>query len=207
MPKVKRALISVSDKTGVVEFAKGLADMGVEIISTGGTAKALSDAGIKVTGISEVTGFPEMMEGRVKTLHPAVHGGILADRSKPDHMRQIAEQGIEPIDLVAVNLYPFAKTVAKPEVTLGEAIENIDIGGPSMVRSAAKNFASVTIVVDPADYDAVLRELRGNDGETSYDTRARLATKAFAHTAAYDTMISNYLQAKFTPECARHSKH
>ena len=200
MPKVKRALISVSDKTGVVEFAKALADMGVEIISTGGTAKALSDAGIKVTGISEVTGFPEMMEGRVKTLHPAVHGGLLADRSKPDHMRQIEEQGIRPIDLVAVNLYPFARTVARPDVTLEDAIENIDIGGPSMVRSASKNFASVTIVVDPSDYDSVLQELRANEGEVSCDTRAGLATKAFTHTAAYDTMISSYLQGKFMPE-------
>ena len=198
MPKVKRALISVSDKAGVVEFAKGLADMGVEIISTGGTAKALSDAGVKVTGISEATGCPEMMEGRVKTLHPAVHGGILADRSKPDHMRQIAEQEIEPIDLVAVNLYPFAKTVAKPGVLLGEAIENIDIGGPSMVRSAAKNFDSVTIVVDPADYVIVLNEIREN-GDTTYETRARLATKAFTHTAEYDTMISGYLRSKFSP--------
>ena len=200
MPKVKRALISVSDKTGVVEFAKALAEMGVEIISTGGTAKALSDAGIKVTGISEVTGFPEMMEGRVKTLHPAVHGGLLADRSKPDHMRQIEEQGIRPIDLVAVNLYPFARTVARPDVTLEDAIENIDIGGPSMVRSASKNFASVTIVVDPSDYDSVLQELRANEGEVSCDTRAGLATKAFTHTAAYDTMISSYLQGKFMPE-------
>ena len=200
MQKIKRALISVSDKTGVVEFARALAEMGVEIISTGGTAKALSDAGIKVTGISEVTGFPEMMEGRVKTLHPKVHGGLLADRSKPEHMRQAEEQGIKPIDLVAVNLYPFAKTVAKPDVTLEEAIENIDIGGPSMIRSASKNFASVTIVVDPADYDTVLEELRENKGETTCETRARLATKAFTHTAAYDTMISGYLSGKFMAE-------
>lgn len=198
MPKIKRALVSVSDKTGVAEFAKALSDMGIEIISTGGTAKSLSEAGVKVTGISEVTGFPEMMEGRVKTLHPAVHGALLADRSKPDHMRQIAEQGIEPIDLVCVNLYPFAKTIATPGVTLEEAIENIDIGGPSMVRSSAKNFASVTIVVDPADYVIVLNEIREN-GETTYETRARLATKAFTHTAEYDTMISGYLRSKFSP--------
>ena len=197
MSKIKRALVSVSDKTGVAEFAEALAGMGIEVISTGGTAKALSEAGIKVTGISEVTGFPEMMEGRVKTLHPAVHGALLADRSKPDHMRQIAEQGIEPIDLVCVNLYPFAKTIAKPGVTLQEAIENIDIGGPSMVRSSAKNFASVTIVVDPADYVIVLNEIREN-GDTTYETRARLATKAFTHTAEYDTMISGYLRSKFT---------
>ena len=197
MGKIKRALVSVSDKTGVAGFGKALGDMGIEIISTGGTAKSLSEAGVQVTGISEVTGFPEMMEGRVKTLHPAVHGALLADRSKPDHMRQIAEQGIEPIDLVCVNLYPFAKTIAKPGVTLEEAIENIDIGGPSMVRSAAKNFASVTIVVDPADYVIVLNEIREN-GDTTYETRARLATKAFTHTAEYDTMISGYLRSKFT---------
>ena len=197
MGKIKRALVSVSDKTGVAGFGKALGDMGIEIISTGGTAKSLSEAGVQVTGISEVTGFPEMMEGRVKTLHPAVHGALLADRSKPDHMRQIAEQGIEPIDLVCVNLYPFAKTIAKPGVTLEEAIENIDIGGPSMVRSAAKNFASVTIVVDPADYVIVLNEIREN-GDTTYETRARLATKAFTHTAEYDTMISGYLRSKFS---------
>lgn len=199
MPKIERALISVSDKTGVVDFAKVLAGMGIEIISTGGTAKALSEAGIRVVPISEVTGFPEMMEGRVKTLHPAVHGGLLADRSKPDHMRQIEEHGIRPIDLVAVNLYPFAKTIARPQVTLEEAIENIDIGGPSMVRSAAKNFASVTIVVDPADYEEVLTELRQHNGETTYETRSRLAAKAFAHTACYDTMISTYLSQQFMP--------
>lgn len=197
MSKIKRALVSVSDKAGVVEFAKALSEMGVEIISTGGTAKTLAEAGVKVIGISEVTGFPEMMEGRVKTLHPAVHGGLLADRSKPDHMRQIEEQGIEPIDLVAVNLYPFAKTVANPDVILQDAIENIDIGGPSMVRSASKNFASVTIVVNPSDYDEVIKEMKANDGETTYETRSKLATKAFTHTAAYDTMISNYLQGKF----------
>lgn len=199
MPKMKRALISVSDKTGVVEFAKALLDMGVEIISTGGTAKAISDAGIEVTGISEVTGFPEMMEGRVKTLHPKVHGGLLADRSKPGHMEQAEGHGIKMIDLVAVNLYPFAQTIAKPDVTLVDAIENIDIGGPSMVRSASKNFASVTIIVDPSDYETVLREMRENDGETTENTRAQLSAKAFAHTAAYDTMIANYLRGKFMP--------
>lgn len=198
MPKIKRALVSVSDKTGVVEFVKELKEMGVEIISTGGTAKALSDAGVKVTGISDVTGFPEMMEGRVKTLHPAVHGALLADRSKPDHMRQIAQQGIEPIDLVAVNLYPFAKTVAREGVSLEEAIENIDIGGPSMVRSSAKNFASVTIVVDPSDYSEVIAEMKKNGCETEYNTRAKLAVKAYTHTAEYDTMISSYLKEHFS---------
>ena len=197
MAKIKRALISVSDKTGVVEFAKALADMGVEIISTGGTAKVLSEAGIKVTGVSEITGFPEMMEGRVKTLHPKVHGGILADRTKPEHLQEAEQHDIRLIDLVAVNLYPFAKTVAKPDVTLEEAIENIDIGGPSMVRSAAKNFVSVTVIVDPNDYEKVLEEMRKYGGETTYETRARLAAKAFTHTASYDSMISGYLRSKF----------
>jgi phosphoribosylaminoimidazolecarboxamide formyltransferase/IMP cyclohydrolase len=197
MAKIKRALVSVSDKTGVVEFAKALQEMGVEIISTGGTSKALAEAGVKVTGISDVTGFPEMMEGRVKTLHPAVHGGLLADRSKPEHMAQIEAQGIKPIDLVAVNLYPFAKTVAKPDVTLADAIENIDIGGPSMVRSSAKNFASVTIVVDPADYPCIIKEMQENGGETTLDTRSGLAMKAFEHTAAYDSMIAAFMQSRF----------
>lgn len=197
MSKIKRALISVSDKTGLVEFAKALSDLGVEIISTGGTAKVLSDAGIKVTNISDVTGFPEMMEGRVKTLHPKVHGGILADRTKPEHLQEAKEHEIQLIDLVVVNLYPFAKTVAKPDVTLEEAIENIDIGGPSMVRSAAKNFLSVTVVVDPQDYERVLEEMQKYGGETSYETRARLAAKAFTHTASYDSMISGYLRSKF----------
>lgn len=197
MPKIKRALISVSDKTGLVEFAKALSDLGVEIISTGGTAKVLSDAGIKVTNISDVTGFPEMMEGRVKTLHPKVHGGILADRTKPEHLQEAKEHEIQLIDLVVVNLYPFAKTVAKPDVTLEEAIENIDIGGPSMVRSAAKNFLSVTVIVDPQDYERVLEEMQKYGGETSYETRARLAAKAFTHTASYDSMISGYLRSKF----------
>ena len=197
--KVRRALVSVSDKTGVVDFVKQLREMGVEIISTGGTAKALADAGVKVIGISEVTGFPEMLEGRVKTLHPVVHGGILADRTKPDHMQTIAERGIKPIDMVVVNLYPFAQTVAKPDVTLEDAVENIDIGGPSMVRSAAKNFAAVAIVVDPADYAVVLDEMRKTGGVTE-STRGRLSTKAYAHTSAYDKMITNYLAPKFAPD-------
>ncbi|MDO8684793.1 MAG: bifunctional phosphoribosylaminoimidazolecarboxamide formyltransferase/IMP cyclohydrolase [Armatimonadota bacterium] len=203
--KVRRALVSVSDKTGVVEFVKELQKKGVEIISTGGTAKALSEAGVNVIGISDVTGFPEMLEGRVKTLHPAVHGGILADRTKPDHMKTIEEHGIKPIDMVVVNLYPFAKTVAKPDVTLEDAVENIDIGGPSMVRSAAKNFAAVAIVVDPADYPIVLDEI-GNTGGVSEATRARLSAKAYAHTSAYDWMITNYLSAKFAPEDAAFPK-
>ena len=149
---IKRALISVSEKTGVVEFARGLTALGVEILSTGGTAKALTDAGVPVVPVEQATGFPEMMEGRVKTLHPKIHGGILADRSKPDHLAQAQAHGIGLIDLVCVNLYPFAATVARPDVTLEMAIENIDIGGPSMIRSAAKNHAAVTVVVDPSDY-------------------------------------------------------
>jgi phosphoribosylaminoimidazolecarboxamide formyltransferase/IMP cyclohydrolase len=194
MRKVSRALVSVSDKTGVVEFAAGLAELGVEILSTGGTAKLLRESGLKVRDVSEVTGFPEMLDGRVKTLHPKVHGGILAIRSNPEHQKQVAAHGIEFIDLVAVNLYPFEKTAAKPGVTLEELIENIDIGGPSMIRSAAKNFHDVTVVVDSADFSVVLGELRGNKGSISRETRARLARKAFATTAAYDGAISTTLQ-------------
>jgi phosphoribosylaminoimidazolecarboxamide formyltransferase/IMP cyclohydrolase len=178
MRKVSRALISVSDKAGVVDFA----------------ARLLRESGLEVRDVSEVTGFPEMLDGRVKTLHPKVHGGILAIRSNPEHQKQVAEHGIQFIDLVAVNLYPFEKTAAKPGVTLEELIENIDIGGPSMIRSAAKNFKDVTVVVDSADFSMVLRELRGNRGSISRETRARLARKAFATTAAYDGAISTTLQ-------------
>jgi phosphoribosylaminoimidazolecarboxamide formyltransferase/IMP cyclohydrolase len=194
MRKVSRALLSVSDKTGVVDFAAGLAELGVEILSTGGTARLLRESGLEVRDVSEATGFPEMLDGRVKTLHPKVHGGILAVRSNPEHRKQVAEHGIEFIDLVAVNLYPFEKTAAKPGVTLEELIENIDIGGPSMIRSAAKNFQDVTVVVDSADFSLVLGELRGNNGSISRETRARLARKAFATTAAYDGAISTTLQ-------------
>jgi phosphoribosylaminoimidazolecarboxamide formyltransferase/IMP cyclohydrolase len=194
MRKVSRALLSVSDKTGVVDFAAGLAQLGIEILSTGGTARLLRESGLKVRDVSEVTGFPEMLDGRVKTLHPKVHGGILAVRSNPEHRKQVAEHGIEFIDLVAVNLYPFEKTAAKPGVTLEELIENIDIGGPSMIRSAAKNFQDVTVVVDSTDFPQVLGELRGNKGSISRETRARLARKAFATTAAYDGAISTTLQ-------------
>ncbi|MBI3923041.1 MAG: bifunctional phosphoribosylaminoimidazolecarboxamide formyltransferase/IMP cyclohydrolase [Armatimonadetes bacterium] len=190
--RIQRALISVSNKAGVVEFARELASLGVEILSTGGTAKALRESWVAVTDVSQATGFPEMMDGRVKTLHPAIHGGLLALRDNPDHLQQIADQGIQPIDLVAVNLYPFAETISKPEVTEHDAIENIDIGGPSMVRSASKNFASVTIVVDPSDYAKVLEEIR-QDGNTTTETRRLLAVKAFAHTSAYDAMIHDYL--------------
>jgi phosphoribosylaminoimidazolecarboxamide formyltransferase/IMP cyclohydrolase len=193
---VKRALLSVSDKTGLAEFARDLSKLGIEILSTGGTAKALTEAGVPVTPVDQVTGFPEMMEGRVKTLHPAIHGGILADRRKQDHMAAIAEKGIAPIDLVVVNLYPFEKTVARPGVSLDDAIENIDIGGPSMVRSAAKNFHAVGVVVDPADYAAVLQQLQSRAGELSDDLRRRLAVKAFSHTSAYDAAITRYLEGQ-----------
>jgi phosphoribosylaminoimidazolecarboxamide formyltransferase/IMP cyclohydrolase len=194
MRKIARALISVSDKTGVAEFAAGLAALGVEILSTGGTAKLLRARGLEVRDVSEVTGFPEMLDGRVKTLHPKVHGGILAVRSNAEHQRQVATHGIEFIDLVTVNLYPFEKTAAKPGVRFEELIENIDIGGPSMIRSAAKNFEDVTVVVDPADYAPVLEELRANAASISRHTRARLSRKAFATTAGYDGTISATLQ-------------
>jgi phosphoribosylaminoimidazolecarboxamide formyltransferase/IMP cyclohydrolase len=192
--KIRRALISVSDKTGLAEFAAALAEMGVRIISTGGTMKSLADAGIPVTGISEVTGFPEMLDGRVKTLHPKIHGGLLALRDNPEHMSTIAEHGIEPIDMVVVNLYPFAATIAKSGVSRAEAIENIDIGGPSMIRSAAKNHAAVAVVVSPTDYPRIVDELRRLHGELSTETKAELAAKAFAHTGAYDALIAGYLR-------------
>jgi phosphoribosylaminoimidazolecarboxamide formyltransferase/IMP cyclohydrolase len=189
---VKRALISVSDKTGIVEFASVLAKTGVEIISTGGTKTLLEQNGVPVIGISDVTGFPEILDGRVKTLHPAVHSGLLAIRDSEAHRRQMQELGLGYIDLVVVNLYPFAATIAKPDVTYEEAIENIDIGGPTMLRSAAKNHAFVTVVVDAADYETVLEEIR-QSGDTTLETRRRLAAKVFRHTAAYDALISEYL--------------
>lgn len=188
---MKRALISVSDKTGIVEFAKQLESMGVEIVSTGGTSKLLKEKGIKVTGISEVTGFPEILDGRVKTLHPNIHSGLLAIRDKVEHQKQLEELNIQPIDLVVVNLYPFKETISKADVTYEDAIENIDIGGPTMLRSAAKNHAFVTVVVDANDYSIVLEEME--KGDVSLSTRRRLAAKVFRHTAAYDSLISNYL--------------
>ena len=191
----KRALVSVSDKTGLVEFVKGLVDLGWEIIATGGTQKLLEQSGIHTTGISEVTGFPEILDGRVKTLHPKVHGGILARRELPEHMETLRENGIETIDLVCVNLYPFRETIAKEGVTLEDAIEHIDIGGPSMVRSAAKNWRDVTIVCNPADYPTVLAELREN-GSTSLETRLKLSAKAYTHTAEYDMCIATYMRAQ-----------
>lgn len=191
----KRAIISVSNKEGIVELARGLLELGWEIVSTGGTAQALRAAGIQVTYISDVTGFPEILDGRVKTLHPKVHGGILARRT-PEHLTELEAQGIIPIDLVVVNLYPFQATVAKPQVTLEEAVENIDIGGPTMVRAAAKNFESVAIVVNPKRYPQVLAEIR-EQGEVTLATRRRLALEAFQHTAQYDAAISAYLEQAF----------
>ena len=193
MAKIERAVVSVSDKQGLGEFVKVLSDQGVEILSTGGTAKSLREQGIKVVDVSEYTGFPEMMEGRVKTLHPKVHGGILADRDKPDHMSQMRAQGIKRIDMVVVNLYPFEATVAKPNCTLAEAIENIDIGGPSLIRASAKNNKHVTVVVDPADYPVLAKELKANGGVISAQTNFRLARKAFEHTHHYDGAIAKYL--------------
>jgi phosphoribosylaminoimidazolecarboxamide formyltransferase/IMP cyclohydrolase len=189
---IKRALISVSDKTGLSDFARGLTELGIEIVSSGGTAKALKADGVPVTPVSEVTGAPEMLNGRVKTLHPRIHGGILADRRKQDHIRQLEEQAITPIDLVVCNLYPFEKTVADPDVAEDDAIEQIDVGGPAMVRAAAKNFHSVAVVVQPERYDEVLDEL-ANSGEIGLKTRRVLAGEAFRHTAAYDAAIVGYL--------------
>ena len=191
--KIKRALLSVSDKTGIVELGKFLSNNGVEIISTGGTMKALREAGVPVTYVSDVTGFPEIMDGRVKTLIPKIHGAILAVRSNPEHMEALAEHNITPIDLVVVNLYPFRETIAKPGVTEAEAIENIDIGGPAMVRASAKNFKDVVIVTYPRRY-AQLMEMLDKDGDIDQHTRKELAFEAFSHTAEYDTMISEYLK-------------
>lgn len=192
-----RAILSVSDKRGVVEFAQGLIDLGYEIVSTGNTMNALAQAGVQVMAISDVTGFPEMLEGRVKTLHPAVHGGILARRSRRDDITVIGQHGIKPIDLVCVNLYPFAETIARPDVTFEDAVENIDIGGPSMIRSAAKNHQDVTVVCDPDDYDKVLNALRV--GGLTASVRRSLAAKAFQHTASYDTLIAGYLRGDSDP--------
>ncbi len=196
MAKIKRALVSVSDKTGLVPLATTLAEVGVEIISTGGTAKALREAGLAVTDLSAFTGFPEMLDGRVKTLHPKVHGGLLYIRGNASHEAAVQAHGILPIDLVFVNLYPVAQTIAKPNVTLEEAIENIDIGGPSMLRSAAKNHLSVTVVTDPADYSRVAEQIKAT-GESTLELRRQLAAKVFAQTAAYDSLIASYLATAF----------
>jgi len=193
-----RAIVSVSDKSGVVDFARGLKELGIEIFSTGGTKKSLEAAGVKIHSVSELTGFPEILDGRVKTLHPAVHGGILARRDLPQHLSELTQNRIEPIDMVVVNLYPFVETVTKAEVSLDEALENIDIGGPSMLRSAAKNFPSVLVVVDPGDYDTILQKLRPGNIDSEY--RKRLAQKAFQHVALYDTAIAQYLNEEAFPE-------
>jgi len=190
---IKRALISVSDKTGVVDLSQNLKNMGVEILSTGGTARILKDAGIPVIEVSQYTGFPEIMDGRVKTLHPKVHGALLGIRDKEQHKQQMIQHGIEPIDLVVVNLYPFEKTVAKADCTLEEAIENIDIGGPAMLRSAAKNFTYVAVITDPQDYETIIKEMKESDGALSLETRFRLAKKVYQQTSRYDKAIVDYL--------------
>src|SRR5205814_2344519 len=198
---VRRALISVSDKTGLKEFATALVkEFNVELISTGGTAKFLRDAGLPVKDVSEVTGFPEMMDGRVKTLHPKIHGGLLALRDNPEHVAAMKQHDIQPIDLVCINLYPFAQTIAKPGVTFDEAIENIDIGGPSMIRSAAKNHRYVLVVAHPERYEKVLGDLREHNGSTCGKHRLKMARYAFALTSAYDSGIANYLRLQINPE-------
>jgi phosphoribosylaminoimidazolecarboxamide formyltransferase/IMP cyclohydrolase len=193
MKKIERALISLTDKAGIEEFARQLEELGVEILSTGGTAKKMRESGIKVMDVSEFTGFPEMLDGRVKTLHPKVHGGILAQKSNPEHLAQMAAHGLKPIDLIAVNLYAFEKTVAKGGCSLADAIENIDIGGPTMLRAAAKNYRDVTVLVDPADYPQVIKEMLAS-GNTTLKTRFTLARKVFALTSYYDTAISAWLE-------------
>lgn len=190
-----KALISVSDKTGVVEFAKGLVALGWEILSTSGTMKLLKESGVPVTSVSDVTGFPEICDGRVKTLHPKIHGALLARRDIPEHMKELKDNDIETIDLVCVNLYPFRETIAKPNVTMEDAVEHIDIGGPSMLRSAAKNWESVTVVCNPADYGTILSEIKA-DGNTTRETRLKLSAKAYTHTAEYDMAISTYMRAQ-----------
>ena len=184
-----KALISVSDKTGVVEFAKGLVALGWEILSTSGTMKLLKESGVPVTSVSDVTGFPEICDGRVKTLHPKIHGALLARRDVPEHMKELKDNGIDTIDLVCVNLYPFRETIAKPNVTMEDAVEHIDIGGPSMLRSAAKNWESVTVVCNPADYETIISEIKAG-GNTTRETRLKLSAKAYTHTAEYDMAIS-----------------
>ncbi len=196
MPKIQRAIISLSDKSGIQEFAKELQAFNVEILSTGGTAKVLRERGLKIADISEYTGFPEMLDGRVKTLHPKVHGGLLGIRGNPEHVKKMNEHGIQPIDMVVINLYPFEATVAKPNCTLEEAIENIDIGGPSMLRAGAKNYPYVTVIVDPADYRPILAEMKQGGGVVSKETNFRLAKKVYHLTARYDKAISEYLEKK-----------
>ena len=196
MKSVKRALISVSDKTGVLEFAQKLHDFGVEIISTGGTSGLLTKHGIPVKQVSDYTGFPEMMDGRIKTLHPKIHGGILGRRNIEGHRQSMEEHDIDPIDLVAINLYPFENTIAREDCLLADAIENIDIGGPAMIRSAAKNFDDVAVIVSSKDYSLVLEEIEGSGGTVTRKTRMRLSRDAYAHTARYDSLISRYLSGQ-----------
>jgi phosphoribosylaminoimidazolecarboxamide formyltransferase/IMP cyclohydrolase len=202
MSVIRKALISVSNKAGIEEFAKALRLMDVQILSTGGTAKTLRNAGISVKDVSEYTGFPEMLEGRVKTLHPKIHGGLLCRRDNPKDMEEIKKYGIDTIDMVVVNLYPFEETVSKLGVTLAEAIENIDIGGPTMLRSASKNFRDVAVIVDPSDYKKIIREMRKLKGDISYKTRLGLAKKVFRRTSQYDKAIASYLtkEAKETSD-------
>jgi phosphoribosylaminoimidazolecarboxamide formyltransferase/IMP cyclohydrolase len=193
MAKIKRAIISVSNKKGVVEFAKELHGMAIEILSTGGTAKTLREAGIPVKDVSEHTGSPEMLDGRVKTLHPRIHGGLLSRRNNPKDMEEIKKYNIEMIDMVVVNLYPFEETISKTGVSFEEAIENIDIGGPAMLRSASKNFQDVAVIIDPSDYGKVISEMKGLNGDLPYATRLELAKKVFQHTSRYDGLIADYL--------------
>lgn len=193
MRKIERAILGVYDKAGIVAFAKVLRKLGVEILSTGGTAKALEAGGVLVRSVSDYTGFPEMMDGRVKTLHPKIHGGLLAIRDNEEHVRQAKQNGVEFIDMVVVNLYPFEATIARPNVTLEEAIENIDIGGPAMIRAAAKNYRYVAVVTDPSQYEDVIDELENNNGGISLETRFKLAKAVFRLTSHYDRMISDYL--------------
>jgi phosphoribosylaminoimidazolecarboxamide formyltransferase / IMP cyclohydrolase len=194
MRKIQRAVLSVSDKTGLIELAEKLHGWNVQILSTGGTANILKENGIPLIPVSEYTKSPEMLDGRVKTLHPKIHAGLLAKRDNPEHMRQLAENNCLPIDMVVVNLYPFEKTVANPESTFDQAVENIDIGGPTMLRAAAKNFQDVVVIVDPKDYTSICREMEENQGEVSYATRFSLMKKVYAHTAHYDQAITSYLQ-------------
>jgi phosphoribosylaminoimidazolecarboxamide formyltransferase/IMP cyclohydrolase len=193
MSKIARALISVSNKKGIAEFAKVLQAMGIEILSTGGTAKTLRDSGITVKDVSEHTGFPEMLDGRVKTLHPKIHGGLLSRRDNPKDMEEIRKHGIDTIDMVVVNLYPFEETISRLGVSFAEAIENIDIGGPAMLRSASKNFQYVVVIVDPSDYENIINEMKSMTGDLSYRTRLGLAKKVFRHTSRYDAIIADYL--------------
>jgi len=193
MAKINKVIISVSNKAGVLECAQELSKFGAEILSTGGTAKSLREAGLAIKDVSEYTGFPEMLDGRVKTLHPKVHGGLLGRRSNPEHVSKMKEYNIDPIDMIIVNLYPFEETVAKKDCTLEDAIENIDIGGPTMLRSAAKNYEDVTVIVDPADYQKVIAEMKANNGVVSKATNFYLAKKVFQRTSQYDAAITDYL--------------